>query len=579
MHGDGAARANLGSSSLADRSLRGPGRSVLATGDIARAAYGQALDEWRTLMSGALVGLGEAALAIGVEYAKNRVQFGAPIGSFQSIARDLADAATLVDGARLLAREAAWAQTEDEEQFAPLASMAFLFATRAARRASNVALHVHGGYGFTLEYDIQLYYRRAQAWPLRLGDPRRGAADLADALFGPVEAPLMDFRLGPKSDAFRAEVRAFLDEHLDEETIERAHRTGTTHDKEFHRAIGRQGWLAATWPAEYGGQERDPFEMTALRDELRLAGAPTDGMGLSVIVCQTIRRVATEEQKADFLPRALAGEICMSLGYSEPDSGSDVASIKTTATRDGDEWVINGQKMFTTLAHVADYVFLLARTNHDVPKHKGLTMFLVPLDSPGIEIHPVHTVGGERTNATFYTDVRVSDHYRIGEVDRGWDVMTVALTFERGGFGLSEADRVWEQAVAWAKETRRPDGTRVIDDPYVRERLATMRTNNEVARLLAYRTSFVAATGGLPGVEGSMHKLFYAESMTADAAELVDMLGAEGVLQRGEDGAPVDGWVEHLFRHAAVTTIYGGTSEMQRSIIAERGLGLPRSGR
>ncbi|MGA2838322.1 MAG: acyl-CoA dehydrogenase [Acidimicrobiales bacterium] len=186
--GDGVVRANLGSSSLADRSLRGPGRSVLATGEIARATYGLALDEWRTLMSGALVGLGEAALTIGVEYAKNRVQFGAPIGSFQSIARDLADAATLVDGARLLAREAAWARTEDEGQFAPLASMALLFATRAARRASNVALHVHGGYGFTLEYDIQLYYRRAEAWPLRLGDPRRGAGELADALFGPVEA-------------------------------------------------------------------------------------------------------------------------------------------------------------------------------------------------------------------------------------------------------------------------------------------------------------------------------------------------------------------------------------------------------
>jgi len=187
-HSPGVSRANLGSSSLADRSLRHPGRTVLATGETARATYGLALDEWRTLMSGALVGLGEAALAIGVEYAKNRVQFGSPIGSFQSIARDLADAATLVDGARLLAREAAWAQSDDEGQFAPLASMAFLFATRAARRASNVALHVHGGYGFTLEYDIQLYYRRAQAWPLRLGDPRRGAADLADALFGPVEA-------------------------------------------------------------------------------------------------------------------------------------------------------------------------------------------------------------------------------------------------------------------------------------------------------------------------------------------------------------------------------------------------------
>jgi alkylation response protein AidB-like acyl-CoA dehydrogenase len=187
--GDGPAPSNLGSSPVADRAIRVPGRTVLGTGDMARAAHGQAIDEWRTLMSGALVGLGEAALAIGVEYAKNRHQFGAPIGSFQSIARDLADAATLVDGARLLAREAAWAQTDDDEQFAPLASMAFLFATRAARRASNVALHVHGGYGFTLEYDIQLYYRRAEAWPLALGDPRQGAAHLADALFGPIEAP------------------------------------------------------------------------------------------------------------------------------------------------------------------------------------------------------------------------------------------------------------------------------------------------------------------------------------------------------------------------------------------------------
>ena len=183
--------------------------------------------------------------------------------------------------------------------------------------------------------------------------------------------------------------------------------------------------------------------------------------------------------------------------------------------------------MFTTLAHEAAYVFLLTRTNPDVPKHRGLTMFLVPLDAPGVEIHPVHTMGGERTNVTFYSGVRVPDSMRVGDVDGGWDVMTVALTFERGGFALSEADRVWQQTVDWATATRRPDGTRVIDDPLVRERLATMRMHDEVARLLALRCSYVAATGAMPGVEGSMHKLFYAESMTADAAELVDMLGAE----------------------------------------------------
>ncbi len=389
----------------------------------------------------------------------------------------------------------------------------------------------------------------------------------------------MDFRLGSRSDAFREEVQAFLREHLRPDMIERAHETGTAHAWEFHRALGAQGWIAASWPEEYGGQGRDPFEMTALRDELRLAGVPTDGLGQSIIVARTIRAVGSEEQKQRFLPPFLAGEIIFSLGYTEPDSGSDVAAAKTRAVRDGDDWIIDGQKMFTTLAHEAAFVFLLTRTNPDVPKHRGLTMFLVPLDAPGVEIHAVHTMGGERTNATFYTDVRVPDAFRVGEVDGGWDVMTVALTFERGGYALTEADRVWQQTVDWATSTRRADGMRVIDDPLVRERLATMRVNNEVARVLALRCSYVAASGGLPGVEGSMHKLWYAESMTADASELVDMLGAEGVLAHGEPGAPVGGWVEHLFRHAAVTTIYGGTSEVQRGIIAERGLGLPRSRR
>ncbi len=389
----------------------------------------------------------------------------------------------------------------------------------------------------------------------------------------------MEFRLGERSDAFREEVREFLREHFRPEMVERAHDSGTAHVWDLYRALGAQGWIAASWPEEYGGQGRDPFEMTAMRDELRLAGVPTDGLGQSVIVGRTIRAVGSEEQKQTFLPPFLAGEIIFALGYTEPDSGSDVAAAKTRAVRDGDDWIIDGQKMFTTLAHEAAYVFLLARTNPDVPKHRGLTMFLVPLDAPGVEIHPVHTMGGERTNATFYTGVRVPDAFRVGEVDGGWDVMTVALTFERGGFGLSEADRVWQQTVDWASTTRRADGTRVIDDPLVRERLANMRIDNEVARLLALRCSYVAASGGLPGVEGSMHKLWYAEAMTADASELVDMLGAEGTLAHGEGDAPVDGWVEHLYRHAAVTTIYGGTSEVQRGIIAERGLGLPRSRR
>ena len=171
----------------------------------------------------------------------------------------------------------------------------------------------------------------------------------------------MDFRFGAKSDAFREEVREFLREHLRPDMIERAHDTGTGHDWEFHRALGAQGWIAASWPEEYGGQGRDPFEMTAMRDELRLAGVPTDGLGQSIMVARTILAVGSEEQKQTFLPPFLAGEIIFGLGYTEPDSGSDVAAAKTRAVPDGDDWVIDGQKMFTTLAHEAAFVFLLAR--------------------------------------------------------------------------------------------------------------------------------------------------------------------------------------------------------------------------
>ena len=388
----------------------------------------------------------------------------------------------------------------------------------------------------------------------------------------------MDFRLGPKSDAFREQVRDFVAEHVDDELLERANATGTMHDWDVHHALGERGWIAAGWPVEYGGQGRDPYEMTALKDELRLAGVPQDGIGNTMIVANTLRHVGTEEQKRRFLPPALAGEYIFALGYSEPDSGSDVAAAKTRATRDGDEWVINGQKMFTTLAHEARYVFLLARTNVDVPKHKGLTMFIVPLDAPGVEIQPVHTLGGERTNITFYTDVRIPDTLRVGQVDGGWEVMTVALTFERGGTGLTEAHRLWQETVAWARATMR-DGRPVIDDPLVRERLANTAIDNEIAKLFAYRVSWVAAEGGLPGVEGSMHKLWYAERLNAAASELLDMLADDGPLAPGAPGAPVDGLVEHTYRHAPVTTIYGGSSEVQRSIIAERGLGLPRSRR
>lgn len=384
----------------------------------------------------------------------------------------------------------------------------------------------------------------------------------------------MDFRLGKKSDEFRAEVRAFIDEQLTDAVMERAYSTGTMHDWGFHRALAERGWIAAAWPEEFGGQDRDPFEMTALSEELAAAGAPVDGLGITLMIAQTLARVGTPEQQSELIPRALHGEIILALGYSEPDSGSDVAAARTRAVRDGDEWVIDGQKMFTTLAHEASFVFLLTRTNWDVPKHKGLTMFLVPLDSEGIEIQPIETLGGERTNVTFYNGVRVPDTARVGAVDGGWQVMRVALTFERGGGSAGQMRRLLRRCPDLLHEPSRDGELDAL--AHARQSVGRLAVDAEVAKLLAYRTVWVNAMGGLAGVEGSMAKLFSSEAFQRACAALLDVQGAEGVLESPGDAVPVWESLEHEFRHSAVTTIYGGSSEIQRSIIAEHRLGLPR---
>jgi alkylation response protein AidB-like acyl-CoA dehydrogenase len=276
------------------------------------------------------------------------------------------------------------------------------------------------------------------------------------------------------------------------------------------------------------------------------------------------------------LPRILAGEVMCCLGYSEPDAGSDVAAVSTKAVRDGDHWVIEGQKMFTTMAHEAHYVFLLARTDPDAPKHKGLTKFLVPIDTPGIEVTPVATMGGERTNITFYSGVRVSDSCRVGEVDAGWSVMHAALVYERSSANWGEPHQLVEAVAEWSRSD--DSGTPpLFDDPLVRQSLARWTTELEVGRLLLYRASWLSAQGEMPMVEGSMAKLHITEAFVAASSDLLDALGPAGIRSGGEPGAPLDGLVEHAFRHSVVTTIYGGSSEVQREIIAGRALGLPRA--
>lgn len=385
----------------------------------------------------------------------------------------------------------------------------------------------------------------------------------------------MDFRLGPRSETFRKEVRAVIDEHLTPEVLRRSHETGTMHDWALHRAVAARGWIGASWPPEQGGQGRDPVELLPLVEEMELAGWPFDGYKTTMAIASVVREFATDYHWEHILRPVMAGTILLCLGYSEPDSGSDVAAARTTATRDGDFWIVNGSKMWTTLAHESAYVFLLTRTDSSVAKHRGLTMFLVPLDAEGVEVRPIRTLGGERTNMTFYTSVRVADELRVGEVNGGWEVMKVALALERSGGGRGEGDMVLREAVAWLR-TRRQGGGRAIQDRVVRDRVARAAVRNEVAKLLGNQVAWMGATGAVPGVEGSMHKVFSSENLVLTGSDLLDLLGSEGVLQEDAPGSPTGGLVEHLHRHAAVTTIYAGTNEVQRSIIAERGLGLPR---
>ena len=385
----------------------------------------------------------------------------------------------------------------------------------------------------------------------------------------------MDFSLSPRAAEFRTEVMAFLDSHLTGEVIDTMHRTGTFNDKHFNAALADAGLLAGAVPG-YG--DRDPIELYVLFNELEKAGAPYDGLAVTMLVAGVINAVGTDFHREQVFDRLLTGRFNCCLGYSEPDHGSDVAAITTRAVQNGDEWVVNGQKMWTTMAHEADWVILLTRTDPDVPKHKGLTMFLVPMDTPGIEVQPVPTMASERTNATFYDEVRIGDEWRLGDVNGGWSVMGVALAFERGVMGgTNPAVPLLRHVRGWATDAPSPDGGRMIDDPLLRERIARTAIANQVSQLLTLRAAWIAATGGLPGLEGSMAKLYATDRYQQAVGWFQQMAGADGLRGFGTDGAAADGWIDYDARHSPVTTIYGGTTELNRNNVAERHLGLPRA--
>jgi alkylation response protein AidB-like acyl-CoA dehydrogenase len=342
------------------------------------------------------------------------------------------------------------------------------------------------------------------------------------------------------------------------------------------RKMGADGWLGIGWPKEFGGQGRPAIEQYIFFDEVQRAGFPIPFLTLCT-VGPTLMKYGTDEQKAKYLPAILRGECHFSIGYSEPNAGTDLAALRTRAVREGEEYVINGQKVFTSLAEYADYIWLAVRTDPGAPRHKGISILIVPTNAPGFSLSPIFTLGGNRTNAIYLENLRVPASALVGRENEGWRLITTQLNHERVALSApGPVTRLLEDTCAWARETRSKDGRRVIDTPWVQSNLARARAQVEVLRLLTWRQAWNIDRGKLDPAESSTVKVFGIESFIRIGQLLLEVLGPEGALKEGSPGARLRGRVERFYRPVLTLTFGGGTNEIQRDIIATVGLQMPR---
>jgi 3-oxocholest-4-en-26-oyl-CoA dehydrogenase alpha subunit len=377
--------------------------------------------------------------------------------------------------------------------------------------------------------------------------------------------------LTPEQYALRDELRAYFD------SVPRTHgRTAWNEPRApDYRAVckrlGDDGWLGIGWPKEYGGQGRGPMEQHIFFTEAERARIPMPVIALNT-VGPTLMKFGSQEQKDFFLPKILAGDIDFAIGYSEPEAGTDLASLRTRAVREGDEYVINGNKIFTSGAEDCEYVWLAARTNPDVPKHRGITIFILETCTPGFKVTPITTLSGLQTTATYYEDVRVPASAIVGEENEGWRLITNQLNHERVALATTGWVRsIWELVVGWAKETR------AIDTPWVQLNLARVDAKIEALRLFNWRVASGLERGDLPPEHASATKVYGTEMVIEAYRLMLEVIGRAGYVKRGSDGAVLNGVLEQAYRSAVINTFGGGVNEIQRMIIATAGLRMPRS--
>jgi 3-oxocholest-4-en-26-oyl-CoA dehydrogenase alpha subunit len=378
----------------------------------------------------------------------------------------------------------------------------------------------------------------------------------------------------PEQEALRTELRAYFATLMTPEVEAEVARgdTGGPHCLAAVRQMGRDGWLGIGWPKEYGGQGRSLAEQFVFYDESWRAMAPIPALTINAIA-QTIMAFGSDEQKNFFLPRILRGELHFAVGYTEPQSGTDLASLRTRAVRDGDDWVITGQKIYTSLAGYADYIWLAARTDPDAPKHKGISIFAVPTSAPGFSHSTIHTLVDAGTTNTFYEGLRLPGSALIGEVNKGWKLITNQLNYERVAIAPpGMVEKVYEDTVRWAAETRLADGRRVIDQPWVRTNLARVHARLDFLKLMNWKA--VTNPSSTPA-DSSATKVFGTEFFCEAYRLLLEVFGASGAL-RGRNDAPLRGRLERAYQGTLFLTFGGGTNEVQRDLIALFGLGMPR---
>jgi alkylation response protein AidB-like acyl-CoA dehydrogenase len=539
-------------------------------------------DDWTRVLNLSRVAL--AARAYGeavrpfemvVDYVKQRHQFGRPVGAFQAIQHKLANCLIALNGCSLLVAYAAESFDLDLPTWQVTAAAAFASAAGSLPQVTLETHHAFGAIAYAEEHEAPRHTKRVYVDMLRLGGRRAARADLATHYLDG-DGTMPEFDLGQDGNAFRDEVEAWLDENWTPEfraaSDEYHRRTGHDNYPEFARKVGETGWLGLSWPKRFGGQARGPLEELAFLQAMERHDAP-NRVGSPIASAMLIAH-GTPEQQQTYLPEILAGAL-HGICYSEPDSGSDLASLRTKAVRDGDGWVINGQKIWTT-TYYGDYVLVAARTDPDAtPKHAGLSVFMVATDTPGITVQRMDTMYDGGFANVFFDDVRVPGIALLGAENNGWKVLMSALATERGviagGIIVLKLVRLLERACEVLRERQTRSG-----DALVRDTVGALAADIEVARQLMIRCARLADNGVMPLHEAAMAKVFAGELHERFGEAVLDSLGPQATVSAGSPGAIDDGRFELQLRTSLMWVISMGTNEIQRNLIAQRGLGLPR---